>query len=218
MIIDVNQNIYDNMPPDNRTEKHIAWMEVLMSAYKWLVDLYQDDYIAGGNAYDPYDAGTTYVIGDRVIYEFAIYESLQDSNTGNAVSDTAYWLKVQNDYVGVDERRYYNSSKLILEYALNKRFGGTFAQPPSTSDIYITKNAIQVASFVSFATEESTSASFRTYSNQYSYNDTYFGLEYAFTINFPAAVLAAVTGGEEGVRQFVDRYNIYGTAYEIDTY
>lgn len=217
MSLDVNQNIIDNLRPDNRTPKHIAWLTVLLSPFKWVVDLWQDDYLAGAS-YSAYDAGTTYDKGDRVQYEYGIYESVVGSNTGQSIDDTDYWLKVQDDFIGLDTRRYFNSTKLMLEYALNTRYGTTFAQPPSTSDIYITKNTVQVKSFVSFPTEAGTSASYSTFSDKYVFNDTYYAPEFAYTINFPSATLSAITGGETAVRQYVDQYNIAGIIYEIDTY
>lgn len=49
-----------------------------------------------------YNAGTTYADGDRVSvltgYTYAVYESIQGSNTGNAVSDTDWWLFLANTY------------------------------------------------------------------------------------------------------------------------
>jgi len=48
------------------------------------------------NDYAEYAAGTTYADGDHVIETAAgvhkIYESLQGANTGNALTDTAWWL------------------------------------------------------------------------------------------------------------------------------
>ena len=217
-MLDVNQNIVDNLRPDNRTTVMKAWLFALMGAFKWFVDLYQDVYLGGSAAYSAYNAGTTYAAGDRVIYQFAVYESQADSNTGEALTDTDWWVLVVADWIGVAERRLYDSTKLRLEYALNKRYGTTFAQPPSNSDIYITKNTVNIKSFVSFATEEGTSAVYSNRTDNYSFDDTYFTLQYAYTINFPAATYAAVTGGEAAIRQFVDKYNIAGTNYEIDTY
>ncbi len=48
--------------------------------------------------YTEYNAGTTYTDGDRCIDSSAgvhkIYESLQAANTGNALTDTTWWLEV----------------------------------------------------------------------------------------------------------------------------
>jgi hypothetical protein len=46
--------------------------------------------------YDEYAAGTTYGIGATVIdaTNHLVYESLQNANTGHALTDTAWWLKI----------------------------------------------------------------------------------------------------------------------------
>lgn len=42
-----------------------------------------------------WNAGTTYALGDRVIYVSKVYESLQDSNTGNnPATATTWWIEV----------------------------------------------------------------------------------------------------------------------------
>lgn len=52
------------------------------------------------NDYSAYSVGTTYALKDRVIYVTTnvhlIYESLVNSNIGNAVTDTTKWLLVGN--------------------------------------------------------------------------------------------------------------------------
>lgn len=52
-------------------------------------DVPEADYLA-------WASGTTYVLGDRVIHQHAIYESAQAANTGNnpATAGAAWWLKV----------------------------------------------------------------------------------------------------------------------------
>lgn len=47
----------------------------------------EDDYAA-------YSASTTYADGDRAISNHRIYESLQNANTGHAVTETAWWLDI----------------------------------------------------------------------------------------------------------------------------
>jgi len=44
------------------------------------------------NDHPTYNAATTYALGDRVITAHRVYESLQASNTGHAVTDAAWWL------------------------------------------------------------------------------------------------------------------------------
>jgi hypothetical protein len=55
-----------------------------------------DWWVYRSTTYDEYSAGATYGIGDMVIdvTNHLIYESLQNANTGHALTDTAWWLKI----------------------------------------------------------------------------------------------------------------------------
>jgi len=44
--------------------------------------------------YSPYNAGTTYAVGDIVIVNYALYRSKTAGNVGNAISNTTYWKNI----------------------------------------------------------------------------------------------------------------------------
>lgn len=50
-----------------------------------------------------YDAGTTYADGDLVWYDGNVWESLQDSNTGNTPTEGAWWTDLGEVDEGADE-------------------------------------------------------------------------------------------------------------------
>ena len=156
---DFNNFALQMLPPNYRLDAHTGWMQAQLAPMVWANDNFFEDFV-NGSSYPDYNAGTTYGYQDRVISDHAVYESKQSGNTGNALTDSDWWFKVQDNYIGVYERIKYNSTKLILEFALNKWFGGTFKQPPDTSDIYITKNATNIRPFVTGDTTEASAVGY----------------------------------------------------------
>ena len=52
----------------------------------------------------------------------------------NLVTDTAFWLKVSDNYIGIRERTLWNSQKIIFESSLNRWF--------QTTGIFIINNVL----------------------------------------------------------------------------
>lgn len=203
------------LPPNYRLDKHEAWMRTQLAPMKWANDNFFEFYVLGDtmNEYKPL---TTYAYQDRVKYNGAIYESQQDSNTGEDINDTDWWVLYNPNWVGVYERIAYNATKLVFEFALNKWFGGTFRQPPSTSDIYITNNAQNTQSFVVGLTEEDSSQVGIDISTGFVGNTTVYGTTTDFTINIPTALYPA--GGDDEITQFADLIKTAGLTYDIVQY
>lgn len=134
--IDMNQQAVDILPPDKRAPGILSLQRALLSACQWSRDLILGSYKKGSPA-PPY-AGGTYNKYDQVVFNKAVYYSLVANNSA-LPTDTLSWLKIQENFIGADERVRYNGQKVVLEYALNHRFGGTFRPPGSSSlsDIYI---------------------------------------------------------------------------------
>lgn len=191
----------------------LAWIRALLSGIKWLTDLVQESYFIG-TIYSEWDNAITYSKYDRVCSKYAVYESLVDNNLNHPVTDTAYWFKILDEKVGLDERATYTCQLTMLVFALNKRYGGTFVQPPGQSDIYITRHNIGFGSFVSYNTEDISSAVYKSYATGASYNQLQVVGAYNFTINVPVAIYTS----DADIRRFVDRYNYAGTSYNILTY
>ncbi len=135
--VDFNQQAPEILPPDKRDDSRVTLMQSLMSALQWCRDLILGSYKKGST--DPEYAAGTYPAYAKVIFEKAVYYSLIDDNTASPLDATA-WLKIQDNFLGVGERVKFNGQNLILEYALNQRFSGTFRPPGSmsNSDIYMT--------------------------------------------------------------------------------
>lgn len=118
-------------PPQLRREKMTAWIRVLLRPIKWSVDLFNEDYLKGAN-YPNYDNSTNYVVYDRVIWEDgSVYElRVPTSNgiapTGSNLSSTN-WLKIQENFIGLNDRIKFNGQVIVFEEAINKHFRVTSA-------------------------------------------------------------------------------------------
>jgi len=220
-IYDLNwkQKVIELLPPDKRFTKFVAWLLNLVKPAEYNNNRIFFDYKIGA-VYPNYAAGT-YNKFDRVKYGQTIYESLQNSNT-TAPPNALFWRVYQQNFIGVDERITYNHQKLTLEWALNKRFGTTFRQPPLISDIYINTNVIANPPFVVGGDEPISSTIYGVTGTEFIINSYTFLNFFNFTIYIPVAVWTALSADTAArdviVRQFTDLYNTAGLTYNIITY
>lgn len=119
----------DLTPPKLRSNTITAMLRVLLRPLKWCEDLFFKEFCKGTNA-GWYNSGTTYSKYNRVIWQDgAVYQLMVNSSvgidpTGNALSATN-WLKVLDNFIGIDERVRYNGQRIVFEYAINKWFNIT---------------------------------------------------------------------------------------------
>lgn len=211
--VDFNQQAVDILPPDKRSPKMVALQRALLFAAQWSRDLVLGSYKRGSIA--PVYAGGTYNKYDQVIFNKAVYYSLVDSNAA-LPTDTTGWIKVQDNFLGADERVKYNGQKIVLEYALNHRFGGTFRPPGSSSlsDIYI-NNIGPVA--VGFRVGKTIGSSVgQTTSSDFIGHRYPFVQVNNFNINFLTSLY--VQTNEQAVRDFVEPVIPASLRYTITTY
>jgi hypothetical protein len=128
------------LPPSKRSQEFIDWGKSLLAPLQWLVDLFFGSYFLGDSTTAAYDPAVSYIKGERVRYLNSLYEVINTpSGAGVLPTDIDYWILVQQDWRGVQERILYDGQKLNLEYMLNRWFGTTFNQPSvGNSEIYIT--------------------------------------------------------------------------------
>jgi hypothetical protein len=214
-------------PPALRESKFLAWLYVITKPIQNFWSLIFEDYKIG-SSYSDYSGATTYDFGDRVLWtDKAIYEAtytdadgVAQSFSGEAPSNTLFWTKVNNDFIGVDERIKYNSQLIVLEYALNKWFLNLSA----TDQIYVNTNAITSNIFLmgETGTYSSTMANSSPFSLYFMPEDATFPTQYNFTINVPAALFTTLgtnsTNRENTVRAFADKYVLSGITYNVTTY
>ena len=95
-----------------------------------------------GAMYAPYGAN----VAPDVAPAWANSNLTEAYNYTNAATPPFYWVKVQDNFIGANERVMYNASRLVFEWALNKWFYNSdthFQQPVAgNSSIYIHPNII----------------------------------------------------------------------------
>lgn len=214
-------------PPILRSSKFLAWLYVLVNPIQNLWSRIFEDYTAG-NPYTVYDVLTTYNFGDRVVYtNKSVYEAtylvdgVATSFSGFDCLNGTYWTLVNDIYIGADERIKYNAQIILLEYALNKYY-----ECDSGSDqIYIENNANISSVFVmgNDSIYSSTMPNDSIYSETYMGNNpTFPNVSYDYVVWFPNATWLLLGNNYDNrlnnIKNFVNKYNLSGLKYIIDTY
>jgi hypothetical protein len=215
------QKVIDLLPPDKRYPKILSWVNAL------LFPIGQDnteifiDYKTG-STYPVYNPIATYSKGNRVIYGQSVYESLVNGND-LVPTEVEGWRVYLEYFIGVDERVKYTNVKLVLEYALNKRFLTQFKQPPLVSDIFLTVNSIPSKPFTIGNNDISSSVTYDNRSLEYVVNEYFvLGVTNNLNINVPISVYNALANDNltrtNIIRNFADKYVAAGILYTIITY
>lgn len=218
--ITFNDRAVEALPPDKRYSNHVKWWQSVVNVIQYLHTDLLIDYRSGSD-YPQWSNLVTYSKGNRVIFAEKVYESLIDSNTEKPDS-SINWRVYQTSFIGVEERISYTTQKLVLEYAVNKRFNTTFRQPDSVSDIYITTNTPTIGVFICGEIEYESSQVYSNTSSEFVINGYTFTGFTNFTVNIPTAVYDSVssdvTAREKIFRNYIDRYVAAGIIYKIATY
>ena len=218
---------YDNQivgeqltPPVLRTVKQLSWINTLTAAVQNLWSLIFEDYRVG-SVYTDYSIIATYAVQDRIRWtDKAIYECIKVTTAGILPSNTTYFVKVNDNFIGSDERVKYNSQLIVLEYALNNWFLNLTA----TDQIFIATNNITSNLFLmgQTGTYSSTMANSSVFSAYFMPNVASYPTQYNFTINVPLALFTTLgtdnTNRENTIRIFADKYVLSGITYNVTTY
>lgn len=235
-IVDITTLAIQNLPPNKRLPIWLGIIRSLVSPLRWLMGIFTQYKEGGVSTY--WDSGVSYGIGTRVVYNYAVYESLVASNIGNIPDvDIDSWLLVNASFIGVNERRLYQGKKLILEYALNQYFKEEldangevgFRQPddaftPTPSSIYVEDDIPDLLTFTMYPDEFQSDAMFPTYSTKYmTPTPVYSGASpYQFIVWIPTSVFASINSdsaiADQVVTNFVNRYAVAGTFFTVQTY
>lgn len=208
------------LPPSLRSSKMLAWLKVILTPIQNLWVRIFTDYRTG-SLYADYDVATSYVRTDRVIYSNkSVYECILDATAGIECTNTTYWVKINDNFIGASERAKYSAQKMTFEYALNKWFRVPVGDPP----IYIVNNIVATSGFIMGATGAYSSAM----ASDSTFSTTYMGASYSvvsvydYTIYVPLAVFNAQgstnPNRETAIRNFADKYNLVGMIYNVVTY
>lgn len=216
--------------PALRQRIHTAWLYLIISPLDqvqtwWLERL-------NGSSYPLFNGSTNYTIYDTVRYGRAAYWCIQTPAAGlfPLPTDTTYWYKILDDYIGLNERSKYSAQKVMLEFALNRRFSPLTITPPfgpSVTSIYISNNMVNKVP-VLYSAPSGTNTNTWTAPNS-STRFWYSSLgnpttvpQYNYTIYVPSAIFSAIDSNPNEARyiiiQEVDRYGLAGLLYDIQTY
>lgn len=230
--INIQQQTVNMLPTEQRKPKWEIFAKALNAPDDRLAKLLYF-YIDGSTDSGYWSNATVYSKGDYVRALDGVYESLADSNLGNALNDKTWWLKVLPTFIGSIERSRYTNRYLAMTWQLNRHFGTTFRQPPypspyggsgTYSDIYITTDAIVDESFLMYPDADSSSGMYPTYSTGFMFDPPTFAATstFKYTVHFPAAVYTALGSSadtrEKTARQIIDKFNTAGIKYSITTY
>lgn len=213
--INISQFVSDILPRSKRTDEVKSLGRGLLSAFgRRAVGLQE---FKEGTAASVYAAGT-YAKYDQVVYNYALYESLEDGNTADP-SDSSKWLKIADAFLGSDEMQLYDGTRIGLEYALNRWFGTTFNNPPTLSDIYITNNVPDYTFIVGVDEPDCNNVGIDSSDGVVPLTYSYSAAVPLFTINVPAAFYAGLgADAEQIIRNFADNYVNTSITYDIQTY
>jgi hypothetical protein len=235
-IVNIDTLTIQNLPPNKRLPVWMGMINAFVSPLKWLMGIFTQYKEGGVSTY--WDVAVSYGIGDRIVYNYAVYESLVGSNLGNIPDvDLDSWLLVNASFLGANERRLYQGKKLILEYALNRYFAEEldangevgFRQPdsaftPTPSSIYVQDDIPDLLTFTMYPDEFQSDAMFPTYSTKYmTPTPIYAGASpYQFIVWIPTAVFTSINSdvmvADQIVTNFVNRYAVAGTFFTVQTY
>ena len=216
--------------PILRSLAHTAWLNILAGPLILIQNWWQQRLT--GSAYALFNSSVNYNINNLVRYGRASYICTKTPAVGlfPLPTNTDYWYKILDDYIGITERSKYSAQKVMLEFALNRRFNPTTIQPPFSSapaSIYITNNESNpiflwsapagTDTFTYVAPNSSTSFWYSILGNPTIVTF------YNFTVNVPTAVvtsLAPLSTAEVKllITQEINKYCLAGTTFNITIY
>lgn len=221
------------LPPLLRTPIRLDWLKTLtypiQSKYN---DIYGTQSFVRSFSYAKWSAVTAYTVGNRVRFGISIYECLI-ANTGiDPSSDDVTWLRIAEDFVGIDERVKFSSQHMVFQYVLNRYLNITYATIPQ---IYTIKNSIDTNGFYMGDDGDGSYGEMGTgtgaIADQDDFMDDSYSLnQYAFTIYVPIALANTLTSEtpdvvpniapnrEKMVRNVADKYKLAGMTYNVVTY
>jgi hypothetical protein len=224
--VDFSKVWQDNMPPNKRLTKYLAWGKLLVYPLQWVHSRFFIDYKDGSVAPD-WNILTVYTKDSLVRYtNKSIYSCIKNTTAGITPLNTEYWYKTQDNFIGLTERVQYTSQLIVFEYALSRWFGLTFVQPPSVNTIFILNNNIDVNSFLvssddtnsAFVSNEGAEA-LQFVGQDYTLANT---VIYSFTICYPTTLPATlgITDAilKQQIASLADKLKISGTKYNIISY
>lgn len=216
--------------PALRQLVHNAWLNILASPLI-KVQLWWEERL-NGSSYTLFDDVTDYSIYDTVQYGRASYWCFNDPPIGlyPLPTDATYWYKILDDYIGINERSKYSAQKVMLEFAMNRRFSPATITPPFSSSIpsiYIQNNLLNITPILYSAphgtntnTWTAPGSSIRQWYSILGNPSTV--AVYNYTVFVPSVIFSALDPdpleAEALIRQEANKYSLVGLKFDIQSY
>lgn len=216
--------------PKLRTTIHTAWLYILANPLT-LVQSWWNKRL-NGSSYTVFNPTNDYTIYNYVQYGRASYQCILTPTIGlhPLPTNTTYWYKILDDYIGINERSKYSAQKVMLEYALNRRFSPSTITPPFSSSIrsiYITTNSVTTSNILYSAPSNTNTFSWvaPNSSTTFYYNilgNPSFTTQYNFTIYIPSGIVSQIAStwaeAQYIIAQETNKYSLSGMFYNIIQY
>jgi hypothetical protein len=214
---------------------------------QWLHDLFFNFVVNSNNNYfnisaiAGFELGVSYPI-DTIVYNFwidgsgavrgdmALYICIQNTSGSETCDNANYFVKVNDNLLGLSSFNLLNAQTILLEWALNtimynNIISFTFRQPSNVtrSDIYIDNLKSKNAFFIGYNDAESSNVIFTdSEAINFVYDSDVISEPYNYVINIPtsfndAIVLSGQTK-ETFMANVVNKFNLSGMSYKIETY
>lgn len=180
-----------------------------------------------GNTAGQYNPATTYTFGSVLKYSRKVYlknEVTTGYTAGIIPTNTTYFVRISESFIGIAERLMYRPDKLVLEYALNRIFETTFRQPPLVSDIYIQNVNTSDTNFGVGELDNFTSTIGETdvLSLYFISENDFVAGETDFIVYVPLAVFNALASTDVErtaiLTDVIEKYRLTGYTFKIQTY
>lgn len=231
-IFDINyNNVVDNLlVPQYRTTRFKRWMYSLIYPIQFLRNIFFNNYV-NSNTYTYYNGiDNINIIYSGTMVRFpnlTVWMTTQDNidiNTYNPtigqttdIQGNTVWIKIQDDFIGFEERTHFCNQKIMFEYLLNRYFklytGGDYIEITTNDTAHNTV-------FIAQEAEDSTVISQTDNDSLFYIGET--GTEdedYNFTIYVPEQVSIDLgINYESMIRQIADKYSYFGLIYKVVIY
>ena len=215
--IDTENFVRDNTPQFKREQLPVLLRFIvgLLKPFTRLINILK---VYKEGTTDQWTAGN-YNKGDIVAYNGQVFEAIVDTS-GSTPDVTSDWRLIITMWRGAYEEQTYQSSTMMLEYALNKYWGLTYSPTPGASDIYIITNTMPNTVFAvgvdsQFSNVVGVSSSEGSVPVNYSVST----IPANFTIYVPLVWFFNLSANaDEKIRAFADNYVCEGVTYSISTY
>jgi len=202
------------LPPKFRKPRWIAWLKSLVTPLQWTKDNTFDKFRFGWDdaLAQKYDTIITYHIDDLVLFRNKVYVCIKTTTAGIDPTNTTYWFKILDDWVGADERIMYCGQTLTLTYLLNRHFGLTFRQPNGVSDIHLENSINQPSLFkIGFDESESSLISIEGILVGSYIGDGTLPNDYTFKVYYPVADIPTGSDLFKELKGLVEKYKLYSS-------